>query len=160
MIVHINTFTAENIKELCRAFIFSKRGTKEFHQILMPRIQQLVHTFTCRELCYLIHGYSEVGFLPKPFAKLLEQEVAATLRDTENVSLEELQLMAQVFCRSRCGSREFHKLLEMTILTKMEDLRKEPKILHSIGFEFEKSGLCTIDTMKILKKEMFQVELE
>lgn len=160
MIVHINTFTPENIKELCRAFIFSKRGSKQFHQILMPRIQQLVHTFTCRELCYLVHGYSNVGFLPKPFAKLLETEIVATLRDTENVTPEEMQLMCQVFCRARCGSREFHKLLEMTILTKIEDIRTEPKMLHSIGFEFEKSGLCTIDTMKILKKQMWQVELE
>ena len=107
-----------------------------------------------------MHGYSKSGFLPKPFSKLLETEIAKTLRDTENVTNEEIQLMAQVFCRSRVGSREFHKLLEMTILTKLDDLMKEPKILHSIGFEFENSGLCSLDTMKILKKKMFQVEME
>ena len=68
--------------------------------------------------------------------------------------------MTQVYCRSRVGSREFHKLLEMTILTKLDELMKEPKILHSIGYEMENSGLCSLDTMKILKKKMFQVEME
>ena len=35
---YIETFNGENIKELCRAFIFSKRGSENIHQILMPRI--------------------------------------------------------------------------------------------------------------------------
>ena len=89
----------------------------------MPRIQQIAHDFTCRELCYLIHGFHRVGFIPKPFAKLLETEIVKSLRDVENVDLEELQLMAQVFCRSRVGSREFHKLFETTILMKMDELK-------------------------------------
>ena len=53
-----------------------------------------------------------------------------------------------------------HKLLETVILSNIEDLRKVPKILHSIGYEFETSGLCSLDTLKILKKEMFHLELE
>jgi len=83
-----------------------------------------------------------------------------TLRDQEEIALEEIQLIARVFCRARTGSRDFHKLLEMTILMKLDELMKEPKILHSIGYEFESSGLCSIDTLKILKKKMFQVEVE
>ena len=118
----------------------------------MPRIQQVIHTFTCRELCYILHGYHRVGFLPKPFAKLLEAEIVKTLRDVENVELEELQLMAQVFCRSRSGSRELHKLLETTILMRIDELKKNAKVLYAIGYEFEKSGLCSLDTLKILKK--------
>ena len=43
---------------------------------------------------------------------------------------------------------------------RMEELRKDLKVLHSIGFTFESSGLCSIDTIKALKKEMFQAELE
>jgi len=38
MLENVNSFTADNIKELCRAFIFSKRGSKTIHQLLMPRI--------------------------------------------------------------------------------------------------------------------------
>lgn len=68
--------------------------------------------------------------------------------------------MAGVFCRSRTGSREFHRLLETAVLTRLEDLKKAPKVLFQIGYEFESSGLCSLDTMKILKKTMFQVEVE
>jgi hypothetical protein len=68
--------------------------------------------------------------------------------------------MTKVFCKTRQGSREFHKLLETTILTKLNEISKEPKMLHSIGFEFESSGLCSLDTLKILKKNMFKIEME
>jgi hypothetical protein len=60
--------------------------------------------------------------------------------------------MAQVFCRSRVGSRDFHKLLETTVLARLDEIKISPKMLHNIGYEFEKSGLCSLDTLKILKK--------
>lgn len=89
-IEHINGFNAQNIKELCRAFVFSKRGSKSMLQVLQPRIQTILHTFTSRELCYMLHGYSHKQALPKQFAKLMEEEITKYLRDIENVSLEEL----------------------------------------------------------------------
>ena len=33
-------------------------------------------------------GFHKVGFIPKPFAKLIEEEIAKTLRDIEEVDLE------------------------------------------------------------------------
>lgn len=73
---------------MCRAFVYSQRGSKQIFQVLMPRIQAIIHTFTSRELCYMMYGYHKVGFLPKPFAKMIEQEVSKTLSDTENIELE------------------------------------------------------------------------
>ena len=160
VLANLENFNAQNIKEVCRAFIFSMRGSKQLHQILMPRIQQIIHAFTVRELCYMVYGFHKVGFLPKPFAKALEAEIVKTLRDVENLELEVLQLMTKVFCRTRAGSREFHKLLETVVLTKLDDIKKEPKMLHSIGFEFETSGLCSLDVLKVLKKNMLQLEIE
>jgi hypothetical protein len=63
-------------------------------------------------------------------------------------------LITQVFTRSRAGTRDFHKLLETTLIARIVDLKQNPKVLHSIGYELESSGLCSIDTLKILKKEM------
>ena len=68
MIENIADFSAQNIQELCRAFIYSQRGSKILHQVLMPRITAILHTFTCNELCYMMYGYHKAGFLPKPFA--------------------------------------------------------------------------------------------
>ena len=69
-------------------------------------------------------------------------------------------MIVKVFCTTRTGSREFHKLLETTVLTRLEDLKKDMKILHSIGYKFEESGLCSLDTLKLLKKHVFQQEVE
>ena len=68
--------------------------------------------------------------------------------------------MATVFCRSRAGTRDFHKLLETAVLARLDDLKKDPKILFAIGYEFESTGLCSLDTLKILKKQMMQSEIE
>jgi len=38
IIANINELSAFGIKETCRAFVFSNRGTKEIYQVLMPRI--------------------------------------------------------------------------------------------------------------------------
>jgi hypothetical protein len=34
------------------------------------------------------------------------------------------------------------------------------KIMYQIGYKFEESGLCSIDTLKALKKHVFQTEVE
>lgn len=160
IINNLNIFNAQNVKEVCRAFIFSMRGSKELHQILQPRIQQIIHSFTVREHLYMIYGYNKAGALTKPFAKVLEGEIVSVLRDSENLELEVLLLMTKVFCRTRAGSREFHKLLETVVLTNLDEIKKEPKMLHAIGYEFETSGLCSLDVLKILKKNMLQLEIE
>jgi hypothetical protein len=66
----------------------------------------------------------------------------------------------RVFCTTRTGSREFHKLLETAVLTRLDDLKKKMDILYSIGYKFEESGLCSLDTLKVLKKNVFQAEVE
>ena len=69
-------------------------------------------------------------------------------------------MIVKVFCTTRSGSREFHKLLETTVLQRLEDLKKNMDVLYSIGYKFEESGLCSIDTLKILKKHVFLQEVE
>ena len=51
----------------------------------MPRLQLILHEFSCRELCYITYGYFKAGFIPKPFAKELEKSISKTLGDTEEV---------------------------------------------------------------------------
>ena len=108
----------------------------------------------------MIHGYHIKNHLPKPFAKRIEEEVVKTLRLTQAISVEEIALIVKVFCTTRTASREFHKLLETTVLTRLEDLKKNMDVLYSIGYKFEESGLCSLDTLKILKKNVFMTELE
>lgn len=120
----------ENIKEICKAFIFSMRGSRLLHQAMMPRIQATLSQFTCNELCYLLHGYHKQGNLPKSFTSQIEEGVVKFLRNTKEISIEEIALITKVFCTTRTGSREFHKLLETTILSRLDDLKKDMKILY------------------------------
>lgn len=108
----------------------------------------------------MLYAYNEVGYLPKGFAKEIEDKVFAHLVKTETIAPNEIALITKVFCKTRSASRDFHKLLETTILMRMGDLKNDMKILHSIGYSFEESGLCSLDTLKALKKEVFQQEVE
>jgi len=48
--------------------------------------------------------------------------VTKTLRDGEKMDVEVLALVVTAFCKARSGSRDFHKLLEMTVLVRLNDL--------------------------------------
>jgi hypothetical protein len=100
------------------------------HQALLPRIQSTLSTFSCKELCYVLHGYHKQGNLPKSFTREIEEGVVKTLRNTQQITLEELTLIVKVFCTTRTGSREFHKLLETTVLQRLEDLKKNMELLY------------------------------
>jgi hypothetical protein len=127
---------------------------------MLPRIQLVLSAFSCKELCYLLHGYHKQGILNKPFAREIEEGVVKTLRMTKEVSVEEIALITKVFCTTRTGTREFHKLLETTVLQRLEDIKKNMEMMYQIGYKFEESGLCSIDTLKILKKHVFMTEVE
>ncbi len=111
--------------------------------------------FTTNELCYLLFAYHEVGHVPKLFAKEVEAAVHKRLQQTEEISIQEIALIVKVFCTSRVAGRDFHKLLETTILMRLGDLKQDMKIMYQIGYNFEESGLCSIDTLKALKKHVF-----
>ena len=90
----------------------------------------------------------------------MEEGVVKTLRNTKDISVEEIALITKVFCTTRTGSRDFHKLLETTVLQRLDDLKKNMDALYQIGYKFEESGLCSLDTLKILKKHVFMTEVE
>jgi hypothetical protein len=77
-----------------------------------------------------LHAYHKVGYLPKPFAKEIEEGVLKSLRNVKEIPPDQIALITKVFCTTRSGSREFHKLLETTILTRLEDLKKDMNILY------------------------------
>lgn len=109
----------------------------------------------------MLYSYHEVGYMPKQFTGEVELICKRKLQNEgDEISLEEVALMVKVFCTTRSAARDFHKMLEITILQRMPEMRLNLTILHAIGLKFEESGLCSIDTLKALKKEVFQVEVE
>lgn len=90
----------------------------------------------------------------------MEERVKARLSETEEITPQEIALIVKVFCTTRTAHRDFHKMLETTILMRLDELKLDMKLLHSIGHKFEESGLCSLDTLKALKKHAFQTEVE
>lgn len=99
--------------------------------------------------------------MPKQLATEVEAICKRNLvQEGDSMPLEHLALLVKTFCTTRSAQRDFHKVLETTILMRIPELRENLKILNSIGLKFEESGLCSIDTLKALKKEVFQQEVE
>ena len=136
------------------------RGSKTFFKLLEPRIKSMLDSFTCPELCHLAFAYNDKRILNKDMARLIEDRVLITLRNTNEISVEDIALIVRVFCKTRTATRDFHKLLETTVLNRLDDIRKNKKLFYEIGRSFEESGLCSIDTIRILKKEYFHHEVE
>ena len=112
-------FSTESLKEVCRGFLFSLRGSKLVLQMLLPRLEPILSEFTSSELCYMIFAFHEGGYLPKAFARQIEAGVKPRLLETDDITPQELVLLVNVFCETRTASRDFHKLLETVILMRL-----------------------------------------
>ena len=75
----IHLFEPQSLKEICRGFLFSMRGSKVLLKMLLPRILPILTEFTVNELCYLLYAYHEGKYLPKSFASEIERLVKPRL---------------------------------------------------------------------------------
>lgn len=111
------------IQEVCRGFVFSLKGSKEFLQLMQPRLVQMLDKFSSYEICYMIYAFWKKNCLNKKFGRMLEEELIKTLQDPEKTKdVELLALIVNVVCKSRNCSREFQKLMEITVLQRLNDI--------------------------------------
>ena len=104
---HITDFDASNDKEVCRAFIFSLRGSKEIYNMMLPRIMARIENYTFNEKCFFLHAFHEKGLLSKKISKDLQYYIGETLKEPEKLSLEELSTVVNVMTKTRACSRDF-----------------------------------------------------
>lgn len=83
----IGKFSNESLKEIARGFVFCLRGSKLLLQMLLPRFQTMLTSFSSNELCYLLYAYHESGHIPKAFASEVETLVKKRLVMTEEISI-------------------------------------------------------------------------
>jgi hypothetical protein len=43
---------------------------------------------------------------------------------------------------------------------RLNDLKQDRNIMYNIGYQFESTGLCSLDALKAFKKVYFQSEVE
>ena len=98
--------------------------------------------------------------LSKVFQDLLEKSIASHLRMTNEIDIKEIAMIVNVYTTTRACSREFQKLMEFTVLQRIDDLRANVELYHFVGAKFERSGFCSIDTMRTLKDQLRNLEAE
>lgn len=77
----MHLYDTQSLKEVCRGFLFSLRGSKIMLKMLLPRILPILTEFSTNELCYLLYAYHKGGYIPKSFAKEIERLVKPRLMD-------------------------------------------------------------------------------
>ena len=148
------------LRDIWKSFIFSMRGSVECFKFFEPRIRQYLDSFSCNEKWFILSVYYQKRVLSKVFQNELERSIAQRLRQTEEITLEELAMIVNVYTTTRACGREFQKLMEFTVLQRLDDLRSNLKMYHFIGAKFEKSGFWSIDTIRVLKDQLKIVNAE
>ena len=54
---NIGHLSTQSLKEVARGFVFSMRGSKQLHQVILPRIRPILNEFTLSEVCYMLYSY-------------------------------------------------------------------------------------------------------
>jgi len=84
--------------------------------------------------------YYQKRLLSKILQNELERSIAQRLRQTDEITIEEIAMIVNVYTTTRACGREFQKLMEFTVLKRIDDLRSNLKMFHFIGAKFEQSG--------------------
>jgi len=54
---NVGHLSNESLKEVARGFVFSMRGSKQLHQVMLPRLRPIMNDFTLKEVCYMLYSY-------------------------------------------------------------------------------------------------------
>ena len=87
LLENVGRMSTQSLKEVCRGFLYSQRGSRQLHQMLLPRLRPILSAFSSNELCYMLYSFHNAKHLPKQFAKDVEAFVKVRLSDTEAITI-------------------------------------------------------------------------
>lgn len=116
------------------------------------KIKTNVEIFNVTELMYILKSYHLVKKTDEELIKLIEKHTAEYIKDPKNVLLEELCSVSDGFCSTKAGSRDFQKLLEYVISSRLNDILANPKVAKFLYDTFYVSGVCSVGLMNSLFK--------
>ena len=116
------------------------------------KIKTNIEIFNVTELMYILKSYHLVKKTDEELIKLIEKNTAEYIKDPKNVLLEELCAISDGFCSTKAGSRDFQKLLEYVISSRLNEILANPKIAKYLYDTFYVSGVCSIGLMNSLFK--------
>jgi hypothetical protein len=116
------------------------------------KIKTNIEMFNVTELMYILKSYHLAKRSDEELIKIIEKCTAEFIKDPKNVLLEELCAVTDGLCSTRAGSRDFQKLLEFVISSRLKDILANPKIAKFLYETFYVSGVCSVGLMDSLFK--------
>lgn len=116
------------------------------------KISTNIDIFNVTELMYILKSYYLAKKGDEELYKLIEKKTAEFIKNPNEILLEELCAVGDGFCSTKVGSRDFQKLLEYVISSRMKDILAEPKIAKYLYETFYSSGVCSVGLMNSLYK--------
>ena len=126
--------------------------SKQFLEMMKFKIKTNIDLFNVTELMYILKSYFIAKQGDDELYSLIEKKTSVFIKDPKEVLLEELCAICDGFCSTKVGSRDFHKLLEYVISSRIKDILSNPKIAKYLYETFYSSGICSVGLMNTLFK--------
>lgn len=150
---HIHELTAEQYKLYAEGFIFTYRISDKNLDIIIDKFNAFKFHFT-------------PAFLAQ-FSKslyILEKENKKIMKDIEGLLIEifkadpyiltknDAYQLAFCYCLTRAGGREYYKLLELVLASRLNEWGKDIEFIRELYNIYQKSGLCSFQFLKCLEQ--------
>lgn len=149
----IEEFNVDEYKSYIEGFVFTYRISERHLDIILEKFNAFKFQFT-------------PAFLAQ-FSKslyILEKEGSKVMKDIEELLIDILKYDPSVltkndayqlvycYCLTRTGSREYYKLLELALATRLSEWGKDIEFIKELHYIYEKSGLCSFQFLKCLEQ--------
>lgn len=168
ILADFNLLDVDGLRDFIRAFIVSQVGSNKAYLLALSELlnyPEKLNKFTINEVVYIMKYfherfvknslYKELGIeystLDK-FFKILENNLIekVTKLGSKDVLLEEICTICHYYCEVKLISRETQKLMESTILDRINDIRKNQQVLKFLYKIFVESKMCSTSLLDLL----------
>jgi hypothetical protein len=145
-----NELDNNSFRDVVRGFIISQLGSDTFFQLIKNRIKDNYNLFNMTELIFIAKCFFDKNQGDKEFFEIIEKELGKHLVKMDSVLLEEICTIVDCLCRTKVFSREFQKLVEIVINSKIKDITGNTKICNFLYNLYYDSGMCSLGLMNLL----------
>jgi hypothetical protein len=152
IIANFTKLDKNGFREAVRALIVSLSGSSQFFELIKYNLKDNIKLFNLTEKSYITKAYFDKKIGDKEFFLMLEESISDSFSDPKELMLEEICAIADCLCYTKVFSREFQKLFENVISSRIKDFAGNPKISQFLYNTYYSSGMCSVGLMNLLMK--------
>jgi hypothetical protein len=142
----------DGFREAVRALIISLNGSPMFFELINHNLKDNLKLFNIIEKIYITKAFYDKKLGDKELYEIIEKSLTESLSDPKELLLEEICAIADCLCYTRMFSRQFQKIFEMVISSRIKDILGNPKVNSFLYKTFYSTGMCSVGLMNLLLK--------